>query len=164
MRYFTIRGYDVTIPITEEELPKAIATQIAGKDTVAIFKEGSIIGSQIFAIVPDYHKAMGFHREYKLTSEDWAVINRECRNYQGFIEDVKKLVLQAKRENKMALIAKPPAELSEGLGVALLGEPSYPVTCKQCSKDGKTKSLSRWVKEYQGLCPECRTPQLPLNS
>lgn len=91
MKYFKVwLGYEKFIPITEVELPKALAAHITGG--VAVLPDGSVSGKSITLIEPDYHRAMGFNDGYKLLPEDWSYINRDCADYKGYIETIKREV------------------------------------------------------------------------
>lgn len=84
-------GYDQNniIPITEEELPKAIASHMTGGK--AVFTMGSVSGSQITAVVPDWHSAMGWNLGYKMKPEDWNDIRPKQNEYRDLIQDVKSI-------------------------------------------------------------------------
>lgn len=96
MRYYNVRTFSEIIPIDETELPRALYAQISGK--VVILKNGSISGNSIFSITPNYHKAMGWNSEYKLTPDDYSEINRRCKDYQGKIGDVKMIITSAMKD------------------------------------------------------------------
>jgi hypothetical protein len=92
MRYFkVIRGFgnEDFIPIDESELEKAIYAQISGK--MVIFRNGSINGSHISAIMPDLHRAMGWNYGYKLGVEDHREIAKAGvkAQYAGALEGAK---------------------------------------------------------------------------
>lgn len=95
MKYFKVwTGYDKFVSIEEDDLPRALAAQITGK--VVTLKEGQIRGSSITVIEPDYHRAMGWNREYKLGPEDHAEISRTVgKQYIGYIPLVKENVIKA---------------------------------------------------------------------
>lgn len=71
MRFKVMRGFgqDDFIPISAEELEKAIYAHITGK--TAVFENGSINGSHISAVMPDFHATMGWNYGHKLGPDDW---------------------------------------------------------------------------------------------
>lgn len=87
-KYFKIKfgyGNDEFISIDETELKKAIEIHLTGKN--GVFKEGSISGKNVIAIVPDWNKAMGWKRDYKLTGEDYTEIgNKREDEYRDLIQ------------------------------------------------------------------------------
>lgn len=89
-----IRGYGAEdyIEIEENELEKAYYCFLEKKD--AIFSGGAIRGAQIMAIQPDYHRAMGWNRGYKLGSEDYAELSHKGadRDHTHFLSEVKEKV------------------------------------------------------------------------
>jgi hypothetical protein len=99
MKYFKLKTFGDSISIDETELARALYAQVTGK--VAILKNGSITGNQIFSITPDFHKAMGYNEGYKLTPEDHNDISNRCKSYDGFIGDVKQQLTQAMLANKV---------------------------------------------------------------
>jgi hypothetical protein len=78
MKYFKVQkgyGSDDFISIDETELRKAMVAQVKGQ--VAIFKEGTVSGNSIVSITPDWNRTMGYHRDYKLTGEDYTYIGEK---------------------------------------------------------------------------------------
>lgn len=96
MKYFRIKyGYDKDefISIDETELGMAVRAHISGKK--GLFKEGSVSGDKIVAIVPDFQRAMGWKRDYQLTGEDYDEIGSKTqREYQNLLEETKYQVNQ----------------------------------------------------------------------
>jgi hypothetical protein len=58
------------IPIDETELERAIYVHLSGSKSA--FKNGSISGDKIHSVQPDFHRAMGWNRGYKLGPDDYA--------------------------------------------------------------------------------------------
>ena len=70
MKYFIVRfGYNESESISVDETELIKALKIQGNGQVGLFKEGSISGNHIISITPDFNRAMGYNRGYKLTSE-----------------------------------------------------------------------------------------------
>lgn len=88
MKYFRVKigyGKDDFISIDETELPRAIIAQGTGR--VAVFKEGTVGGNHIAAIVPDYQRALGFARDYQLTGEDYGQLGSKTNEYRLALEE-----------------------------------------------------------------------------
>ncbi len=105
-KYFkVVRGFgtDDFIPITEKELEKAIYAHISGKTVV--FDNGSINGAHISAIMPDFHRAMGWNYSYKLQPEDFSEINGLIGGeYKGILGQVKEKVNYLMKSGQAHLI------------------------------------------------------------
>lgn len=119
IRFFkVIRGFgsDDFIPIDESELEVAMYAHITGK--TVILKNGSINGTHISAIMPDFHKAMGWRYGHPLKASDWEEIdNSGVQNlYKGALESAKIKIQQLMRLSRPDLIGKPQEEL-EAAGV-----------------------------------------------
>ena len=88
MKFKIMRGFgqDDFIPIDESELEKAIYCHMSRKD--GAFSMGSINGSHISAVMPDFHGTMGWNYSYKLTPDDWDDIRSKGvdKKIQKFIE------------------------------------------------------------------------------
>lgn len=104
MKYYKIKMFDENISIDETELARALYAQITGK--VAILKNGSVSGNNIFSITPDYHKAMGYNEGYKLTPEDHKEIAIKCKDYVGKIGEIKQQLTGAMRSNAVEAYLK----------------------------------------------------------
>ena len=90
MKYYQVKyGYkdNESVSISEEEMPSAVRAQITGR--VGVFKEGTVSGNSIIAIVPDYTRTMGWNRGYNLLPEDWAKIDtsKECKEARLLLEE-----------------------------------------------------------------------------
>jgi hypothetical protein len=91
MKHYRVKfgyGKDDFISIEEGELSTALRAQITGK--IGSFKEGTVAGNNIMAIVPDFQKAMGWNRDHQLGSEDYAEIGTKTINdYRLYLEETK---------------------------------------------------------------------------
>lgn len=104
-RYFkVVHGYNQEdfIAIDETELEKAMYAHMTEKKV--FLNNGSVNGSQILKIVPDYHKAMGWNYSYKLGTEDWEQIKSRCKSYDGIVAIAKDNVSRLIREGKPEMI------------------------------------------------------------
>lgn len=109
MKYFkVIRGFgdDDFIPIDESELDIAVYAHMTGK--AAFFKNGSINGSHISAIMPDFHRAMGWRYGHKMKISDWEQLSDSGvqKQYVGYLEGSKQRIREALTENRPDLIGK----------------------------------------------------------
>lgn len=112
MKYFKVKigyGADDFISVDETELRKAINAQVTGK--VGIFNEGTVAGNSIISITPDFNREMGYHRDYKLTGEDYGHIGNKN------IDDSRKL-LESVRNEVLGIATKPPYILEESKKLA----------------------------------------------
>ncbi|RJQ33871.1 hypothetical protein C4568_03660 [Candidatus Parcubacteria bacterium] len=90
MKYFRVKigyGKDDFISVDETELPTAIRAQITGK--VGVFREGTVSGNHIQAILPDLQRAAGFHRDYQLTGEDYEELRDTDKDHKLFLGETK---------------------------------------------------------------------------
>ena len=96
--------YKNFIPIDETELEKACRAMAA--DGKAFFNNGAT--DKIHAILPDYHKMMGWNYGYELTGEEWGEIgaNKQCNDAKTLLETTK---------NQIAGRVERPKEISEGV-------------------------------------------------
>jgi len=126
MKYFkVIRGFgqDDYIPIDERELPKAIYAHISGKTVV--LENGSINGTHISAIMPDWNRAMGWNPGYKPTAEEHGEIQRGVgKQYHGYIATVKDELQRflASGETDLNKFSLPEAKKVFTRGLQSLGE------------------------------------------
>lgn len=94
MKYYKVKigyGKDDFISVDETELQRAIFAQGSGK--VAVFREGTVGGNHIMAIIPDYQREMGWARDYQLTGEDYDYIGRKTRReYENFLLDTRQKI------------------------------------------------------------------------
>jgi hypothetical protein len=90
MNYYRVKtGFnaDDFISINESELAMALRAQITGR--VGVFEQGTISGNHIISIIPDYQRAMGYHRDYHLTGEDYNYIGTKVDEHRLFFETTK---------------------------------------------------------------------------
>lgn len=102
MKYYRVKygyGADEFISVNEIELPMAIRAHVGGKR--GIFKEGTVSGDKIIAVIPDYQRAMGWSRSHQLSGEDYAEIGREkIEGFQLFLADTEGEIRQQLGEVK----------------------------------------------------------------
>lgn len=108
-KYFKlIRGYGAEdyIQIEENELEKAYAAFLLKKD--AVYSGGAVRGSEIMAIQPDYHRAMGWNRGYRLLADDYEELSNRGvdRAHTHLLEMVKDHVSHLIETNQAHLIGK----------------------------------------------------------
>jgi hypothetical protein len=130
MRYYKVhRGFGDTdfIPIDETELKKAIYAHITGK--VAVLSGGTINGTAINAIMPDYHRGMGWNYGHKMEVDDWADVNKKLPNHHAYIAAAKEEVTQALKSGDESVVQQAlnePVQYREGQkrigGTASIGE------------------------------------------
>src|SRR3990167_7195137 len=89
--YKILIDYKNFIPIEENEIEKAVKAFMSGQPVV--FANG--VTDKIHAILPDYHKIMGWNYGYELQGEDWGLIgsSKECTDAKNLIEDTKRKIL-----------------------------------------------------------------------
>lgn len=88
MKYFKVKfgfGADDFLSVDENELPMALRAHISGKK--GMFKEGSISGDKIIAIIPDFNRALGYNRDYILKGEDYNELGKAREEHELFLEE-----------------------------------------------------------------------------
>ncbi len=122
MYYKIIHGFNPEdyIEIEPSEVQKAFYCFLEKKDSV--FSGGAIRGSQIMEIKPDFHRAMGWNRGYKLNSEDFGELSEKGidRKAQTFLARSKEVVEHLLKTGQPELIGK--AELQIGNSPRVGGE------------------------------------------
>ena len=92
--YKLIRGYgsEDYIQVDETELEKAYYAFMEKKD--AVYSGGAVRGAEILAVQPDYHKAMGWNRGYKLGPDDYVELTEKGidRSHMNFLTQTKEKV------------------------------------------------------------------------
>lgn len=99
----------IGIPITRAEAERAIYAQATGR--VFLSKEGSISGSSISAVLPDFNRALGYNEDYRLQGEDRQDIKRYAPEYIGAFEELNKRVkhlIDTKREHLIGTLVSLP--------------------------------------------------------
>lgn len=127
-RYFkVVHGYSAEdfIPIDETELEKAIYAHVTERKVV--LRNGSVNGSQILKVVPDWHRAMGWNRGHRLQAEDWEDIENRIgqRSYEGLIAAAKDSVQRHIALGTVDQIGKLPLQVPEPArreGLKAIGE------------------------------------------
>jgi hypothetical protein len=89
MLYYKVqKGYAISDYITIDDTELPMAMRAMGKGQVAVFKEGTVSGSHIISITPDWNKVMGYNRDYLMNGEDMREIPFEIKNKtQKFLEE-----------------------------------------------------------------------------
>ena len=108
MRYFKIKiGYydEDSISIDETELETALFCFMT--ESKGVFKNGVVRGKDIVSISEDWHRAMRYNKGYRLQTEDWTEIDKNCGHYKGHIEKAKQNVQELIKLNRVELIGKP---------------------------------------------------------
>lgn len=89
MKYFRVKygyGKDEFVSVDENEVRVALAVQVSGE--VAVFKEGSISGNSIIAVLPDFNRLLGYKRDYIMEGEDYDQIpNGVQAEHHTFLEN-----------------------------------------------------------------------------
>lgn len=91
MKYFKVMiDYKNFIPIDDTELEKALRT--LASDGKAFFKEGAT--EKVHAVLPDYHRIMGWNYGYELQPEDYALIgkSKDCNDAKNLIYSTKESI------------------------------------------------------------------------
>lgn len=108
MSFKIIHGYNPEdyVEIEKDEVEKAYYCFLEKKDS--IFSGGAIKGSNILMIKPNFHKAMGWNRGYKLDEYDYAEIKKTGldRRMENFLQDKKDRVHYLISHGKQDLIGK----------------------------------------------------------
>ena len=74
------------ISIGEDEVAMGQRAMVTGK--VAVFRNGTIAGNHIHAIVPDWHKELNYNPEYELKGQDMQEIPSVVQDeYRTFLEN-----------------------------------------------------------------------------
>lgn len=108
-RLYRFGDEKIGIPITRAEAERAIYAQATGR--VFLSKEGSISGSSISAILPDFNRAMGYNEDYRLNGEDRQEIKRYKPEYIGAFEELNirvKHLMETKREHLIGTLVTIP--------------------------------------------------------
>lgn len=106
--YFKIKlGYNNEfLSIDENELETALFAFIT--DGKAVFKNGVVRGKDIISITEDWHKEMGWNKEYKLEALDYSDMTEKgiTAKYSGIIGKAKEKVQYLITTNQTHLIGK----------------------------------------------------------
>lgn len=137
MRHFLVKyGFsrDEVIQIDHTEVEKAIYAHLKGI-TVA-FKNGSVSGDRIIAIVPDFNSELGWGLDHKLDSYDYGDLDRVGlrEKYQSFLSEIKEKVQYLMQTGQTNLIGKN----------AKIPELERPITE---TRAGKSKSMKELIEK-----------------
>lgn len=103
MKYYRVKygfGDDDFYNIDESELKKALVAQIQGK--VLVCEDGTIAGNNIISIMPDYNRALGLNRDYKLTGEDHSLLGTELvKDHRNFLQEAKHAALESGQPKRL---------------------------------------------------------------
>lgn len=107
-RYWRVKygfNLDERVSIPEEELEKAIYARYKGIPVK--LGENYINGSNIISISPDYHKYTGWYPSYEpKEAEDFKQIERDCPDFEGFMDYFTARVRFLMENNKENLIGQ----------------------------------------------------------
>lgn len=109
IRYYKIlQGYEHErdVIIREDELERAYGLFMLGGRW--IFSGGPVDGKNIQTIVEDYHSTMGWNKEYKLGTDDYAELSQKSidRKMKNALGDAKERVQYLISNNQENLIGK----------------------------------------------------------
>lgn len=113
MKYYKIvygYGQEEYISITANKLPKAIALFMQGSGRTT-FNTGAIRGQDIMRIVPDYHKALGWNKGYKITAEDSREIAPLEKEYDKTYDKAKLIAEYSIKQNTPEILSQNPQEV-----------------------------------------------------
>ncbi len=90
------------VPITSEELEKAYGIFLLGGRSV--FSGGAVDSRYIHAIVPDWHKIMGWTQEHRLGADDYGElrdkgIDRAARGLQAKMQERVQYLISNGKQN-----------------------------------------------------------------
>ena len=92
MKYFRVKygyGKDEFVSVDENEVRVALSAQVSGQ--VAVFKEGTIAGNSIIAVLPDFNRLLGYNRDYVMGGEDYSQISASVQaEHHTLIENAKR--------------------------------------------------------------------------
>ncbi len=115
-----VHGYDDErfTPIDPDELEKAYAVFLLGGR--AIFRGGAIDGKYIQAILPDWHRTMGWAPEYNLGPDDYNEladkgIDRGARKLQEETQTRVQYLIETKQEHLIGKGVEVPALAENGV-------------------------------------------------
>ena len=116
-KYFKVlRGFgqDDFIPIDASELASALYAHYTGK--VAFLNCGSINGSHISAIMPDYARALGYSSNYRMTPDDWVDVDRKNlrTKYEDCLYEAKQRVELVMKSGKVELLKEDLKQIGDG--------------------------------------------------
>lgn len=103
MMYFRVKtgyGTDDFLSVDETEVGQFLRAQINGG--VAVSREGTVSGPHIMTITPDYNRALGYNRDYRLTGEDYEELPSSVqRAHVELLEETKRKALGTNNNDRL---------------------------------------------------------------
>lgn len=112
MLYFKVKngyGEDDFVSVDQTELPGAVKAQINGK--VMLAREGTVSGNSILGITPDFNRALGYSRAYRMGPEDYKDLGPIRDEHLDLLEGVTRQV-----RNELGLAPNIALESGPGFG------------------------------------------------
>ena len=108
LKHYRVKvGYrdDEFLSVSENELPKAQVLFLEGTGR-GLFEEGAIRGNDIMRILPDFHRARGWNRSWKMQDEDYADIQHLERPYRDTYQLAENIAKEIISQNRRDLLSE----------------------------------------------------------
>ena len=108
MYYYRVKvGYrdDEFLSVSENELPKAQVLFLEGNGR-ALFDEGAIRGNDVMRILPDFHRARGWVRSWKMQDADYADIQHLEKPYRDTYQLAENIAKEIIKQNRRELLSE----------------------------------------------------------